>query len=134
MSAQHRLEAVHWQTIDVLGGLQHGQHSGADHALFDLFGRHVSDDWSGFATTAAIDFAHVFEHTNLHRHDIALFAGFLANHVVEATTGASQLVLGQVMNDFNVWQVSRQWYAFATLLGWRYDFFFGIKSARMISV
>lgn len=53
--------------------------------FFDQLGRLVGGGRRDFATTAAIDFA----------------------HVLAATTGASQFVLGQVMNDFNEWQVSR---------------------------
>lgn len=32
------------------------------------------------------------------------------------------------MNDFNAWQVSRQWFTFAALLGWRNNFFIRIIS------
>ncbi|MNE59990.1 hypothetical protein D3C80_1551120 [compost metagenome] len=65
----------------------------------------------------------MFEHTDLHRHDIELLAGFLANHMLAATAGTGQLVLGQVVDDFDTWQFSRQRCALATTFDWGNDFF-----------
>jgi hypothetical protein len=69
---------------------------------------------SGFTTTAAINFTDVFDHPNLHRHDVQLLAGFFADGVFTATTGASQFMFGQFVDDFDTWQVGRQRLAFAT--------------------
>lgn len=98
---QHRFEAVQWQIIDVLGGQQHGQHAGAGHALLNQLSGFISGDRRDFAATAVVDLAHVFEHTNLHRHDVELLADFFANDMLAATTGAGQFMLGQVVDDLN---------------------------------
>ena len=50
----------------------------------------------------------MFDHVDLHRHDLQLFADFLANGVLAATAGAGQLVLGQFVNDFDTQQINRQ--------------------------
>jgi hypothetical protein len=57
------------------------------------------------------------------RHDVELFAGFLANDMFAATSGTSQLVLGQVLNHIDTWQISRQWLTLASALGRGNDFF-----------
>ena len=98
------------------------------HALFDQQGWLVGCDRRAFTATVAADLAHMFEHTDLHRHDIDLLAGFFANQMLAATTGAGLLVLGQVADDFDTLQVSLQRFAFATAYGRGNEFFLGLLS------
>ncbi|CAG8867994.1 hypothetical protein PS627_04418 [Pseudomonas fluorescens] len=130
MSGQHTFEAVQRQTIDILGGQQHGQHARAGHAFLDQLCWLVRCDRGGFAATATVDLAHMFDHTDLHRHDVQLLAGFFADDMLAATTGARQLMFWQVMDDFDTWQVSRQWLALATARSRRHRFFIGIIDGR----
>ena len=60
---------------------------------------------------------------HLHRDDLQLLAGLLADHLLAGTAGAGQLVLGQLMDDLHTRQVGRQRLAFATALDRRNDFF-----------
>ncbi len=60
---------------------------------------------------------------HLHRDDLQLFAGLLADELFAGATGASQLVLGQVVDDLDTRQVGRQRLALATALDRRNDFF-----------
>jgi len=60
---------------------------------------------------------------HLHRDDLQLFAGLLADDLFAGATGASQLVLGQVVDDLDTRQVGRQRLALATALDRRNDFF-----------
>ncbi|MNO28330.1 hypothetical protein D3C76_182210 [compost metagenome] len=60
---------------------------------------------------------------NLHRDDFKLFAGFFTDGVFAAAASASQFMLGQLMNNFNTWQIGRQRLAFTTAFGRRNDFF-----------
>ena len=55
---------------------------------------------------------------HLHRDDLQLFAGLLADDLC-----ASQLVLGQVVDDLDTRQVGRQRLALATALDRCHDFF-----------
>ncbi|MNJ57714.1 hypothetical protein D3C77_533150 [compost metagenome] len=66
----------------------------------------------------------MFDHTDLHRHDLQLLADFLANTVFTATAGAGQLMIGQFVNNFDTRQVCGRRLAFAPSLGRSYDFFF----------
>ncbi|MNP13676.1 hypothetical protein D3C76_1059670 [compost metagenome] len=68
----------------------------------------------------------MFEYADLHRHDIELLAGFFADDMLAATAGAGQFVFGQLMDNFDTWQISRQWLALATALDRDNDFFIGI--------
>ena len=63
------------------------------------------------------------DHPHLHRDDLELFAGFLADGLLAATAGAGQLVLGQFVNDVHARQVGRQGLALAAALGRRHDLF-----------
>ena len=105
------------QAVDILGGQQHGQHARAGHALFNQLRRFVGSDRGRLTTAAAVDFADMFDHPDLHRHDIQLLAGFFADDMLAATAGTGQFVFGQLVDDFNAWQISRQWLAIAT--AWR---------------
>jgi hypothetical protein len=49
----------------------------------------------------------MFDHADLHRHDLELLADFLANAVFTATAGAGQLVLGQFVDDFDARKIGR---------------------------
>ena len=60
---------------------------------------------------------------HLHRDDLQLFAGLLADDLFAGATGASQLVLGQVVDDLDTRQVGRQRLALATALHRCHDFF-----------
>lgn len=60
---------------------------------------------------------------HLHRDDLQLFAGLLADDLFAGATGASQLVLGQVVDDLDTRQVGRQRLALATALDRCNDFF-----------
>ena len=60
---------------------------------------------------------------HLHRDDLQLFAGLLADELFAGATGASQLVLGQVVDDLDTRQVGRQRLALATALDRCNDFF-----------
>lgn len=71
------------------------------HALFDQLGWLVGSDWCSFATTATVNFAHVFDHANLHRHDLQLLAGFFADDMLAATADTGQFVFWQVVDDFD---------------------------------
>jgi len=66
----------------------------------------------------------MFDHADLHRHDLELLADFLANGVFTATAGAGQLVLGQFMDAFYTRKIGGKRFAFAPPLGRRYDLFF----------
>ncbi|EPN70932.1 hypothetical protein A234_21949, partial [Pseudomonas syringae pv. actinidiae ICMP 19101] len=59
--------------------------------------------------SVTVDFADVFDYTDLHRHDIQLLAGFFADDMLAATAGTGQFVLGQFVNDFDAGKISRQW-------------------------
>ncbi|MNE30306.1 hypothetical protein D3C80_1238120 [compost metagenome] len=124
MATEDFFEAVKRQTVDVFGRQQHRQHTGAGHALFDQLRRLVCGNRCGFAIAATVDLAHMFDHADLHRHDLQLLADFLANGVLAATAGAGQLVLGQFVNDFDTRKICGQRLAFAPSLGRRYDLFF----------
>ena len=54
-------------------------------ALFDQLSWLVGSDRHAFTTPAAIDLAHMFEHVDLHRHDVELLAGFFADDLLAAT-------------------------------------------------
>jgi hypothetical protein len=45
----------------------------------------------GFAIAATVDLAHMFDHTDLHRHYLELIADFLTNAVFTATAGAGSV-------------------------------------------
>jgi len=60
VTTEYLFEAMQWQAIDVFGGQQHRQHTGAGHALFDQLRWLVSGDRRGFTTTARVDLAEVF--------------------------------------------------------------------------
>lgn len=115
VAGQYAFKTVQWQAIDLVGRQQHGQHAGADHALFDQLGWLVSSDRRSFAAPAPVDLAHVFEYADLHRHNVELLTGFLANNMLAAITGAGQFVLGQILDDFDTRQIGRQWDAPAAL-------------------
>lgn len=128
--AQHRFKAMQRQPIDILGGQQHGQYAWAGHVLFDQLGRLVSGDGDGFATTATVNLANMFDHADLHRHDVQLLAGFFANDMLAAATSAGQLVFWQVVDDFEARQIGQQRLAFATALGRSNDFFIRVVNHR----
>ena len=46
--------------------------------------------------------------------DIKLFTSFFADDMFAATAGTGQFVFGQLVDDFNARQISRQRLAFAT--------------------
>ncbi len=92
----------------VFGGQQHGQYAWTGHALFDQLSRLVSGDRCRFTTPATVDFADVFDYTDLHRHDIQLLAGFFADDMLAATASTGQFVLGQFVNDFDAGKICRQ--------------------------
>lgn len=56
------------------------------------------------------------DHPDLHRDDLQLFAGFLANAVLAAAAFAGQFVFGQIVDDLHTRQVGRQRFALATTL------------------
>lgn len=93
-----KIETVQRQATDILGGQQHCQHAWAGHALFDQLSRFVGGDRCRFAVTATINLADMFDDTDLHRHDIQLFADFFADHMLAATAGTGQFVLGQFLS------------------------------------
>src|SRR3546814_15526111 len=97
------------QAIEILCRQQHCQYARTGHALFDPLSRFMSSDRSRFTTTAAVDFAEVFDHSDLHRHDVQLFAGFFTDHMLAATAGTGQFMFWQFVDDFDAWQISRQW-------------------------
>jgi hypothetical protein len=43
----------------------------------------------------------MFDHADLHRHDLQLLADFLVNGVLAATAGTGQLMFGQFVNDLD---------------------------------
>ncbi len=43
---------------------------------------------------------------DLHLHDVKLLAGFFADHMLAATAGTSQFVLGQFVDDFDAGKIS----------------------------
>ncbi|MNO06262.1 hypothetical protein D3C81_2279770 [compost metagenome] len=55
-------------------------------------------------------------HPYLHRDDVELFAGFLADGLFAAAACAGQLVLGQFVDDFHARQASWKRLALATSL------------------
>lgn len=116
VTLEHLLEAVQRQAVGIFGGQQHGQHAGAGQALFDQLCRLVSRDRSCFTAFAGIHLAEVTDHPDLHRDDLQLLAGFLANGLLAATAVAGQFMLGQLMDDLDAWQFGRQRLALATLL------------------
>ncbi len=130
MSTQHRFETMQGQTVDIFGGQQHGQYARTGHALFDQLSRLVSRDRCCFATAATVDFADMFNHTDLHRHDIQLLAGFFADDMQAATTGTGQFVLGQFVDDFDARTISRQWLAFTTAFDRCNDLFVGVADGK----
>ena len=89
------------QAVDILGGQQHGQHARAGQAFFDQLCRLVGGDGGCFAITAAVDLAYVLEYTNLHWHDVELFAGLFTDHMLAAPASTGQLVLGKFVDDFD---------------------------------
>jgi hypothetical protein len=97
---------------------------GAGHALLDQLRRLVGSNRCGFAIAATIDLAHMFDHADLHRHDLELLADFLADGVFTATAGTGQLMFGQLVNDLDTRKIGGQRFAFAPSLGRRYDLFY----------
>lgn len=128
--ADHFFEPIKRQTVDLFGGQQHRQHAGAGHTLFEQLSRFVSGDRCRFTATAGVDFADVFDHADLHRHDVQLFAGFFADDVFTTAARAAQFVFGQFVDDFNARQVGGQRFAFATALCRGNDFFIRLISGR----
>lgn len=123
VSAQHRIETVQRQAIDLLGRQQHRQNTRTGHALFDQLSGFVGGDRNGFTNTATVNSTDVFDHTDLHRHDIQLLAGFFTDHMFEATAGTGQLMFGQLVDHFDARQVSRHWLALTATRCWRGHFF-----------
>ena len=107
------------QTVYVFGGQQYRQHTAARHTLFDHLRGFVCGDRGSFAVAVAVDLANVFDHADLHRPDIQLFADFLANAVCTATAGAGQLVPRQFVDEFAARQVCRQRLALPAVLSRR---------------
>jgi hypothetical protein len=107
---------VQGQAIDVIGRQQYRQHAGAGHALFDQMRRLVCGNRCGFAIAATLDLAHMFDHADLHRHDLQLLADFLANGVLAATAGTGLLRCGQFVNDLDTRKIGGQRLAFARRL------------------
>ncbi|MNJ48277.1 hypothetical protein D3C77_434670 [compost metagenome] len=70
------------------------------------------------------------DHTDLHRHDIQLLAGFFADRVFTATTGTGQFVFGQFVDGFDTRQVSRQRLAFATAGSGHNHYFFRVLDSQ----
>src|SRR5690606_25608208 len=85
--------------------------------------RLVGDDRRSFAGLAGIGLADVADDPHLHRDDLQLLAGLLADHLLAGTADAGALMLGQLMDDLHTRQVGRQRLAFATALDRRNDFF-----------
>ncbi|OSN99813.1 hypothetical protein BV357_05712 [Pseudomonas syringae pv. actinidiae] len=130
MSTQHRFETMQRQAVDIFSGQQHRQYARTGHALFDQLSRFVRGDRCCFATAATVNFADVFDHTDLHWHDIQLLTGFFADDMLAATAGTGQFVLGQFVNDFDAGKISRQWFAFTTAFDRCNDLFVGIADSR----
>lgn len=87
-------------------------------------GRRLScGDRSCFTGLAGVCLADMVDHPHLHRDDLQLFAGFLADDVLAAAAFAGQFVLGQFVDDFHARQVGREGLAFAATLRWGDDFF-----------
>lgn len=114
------------QAVHIFGGQQHRQNARAGHAFFNQLSWLVRSDRSGFAVTATIDFADVFDDTDLHRDDFKLLAGLLTEGVFAAAAGASQLMFGQFVDDLDARKVSGQRLALATALGGCDDLFFSV--------
>ena len=123
VAAEHLFEAVQRDAVGVLGGQQHRQHAGAGQALLDQLCRLVGGDRRGFTGLAGIGLADVADDPHLHRDDLQLLAGLLADHLLAGTAGAGALMLGQLMDDLHTRQVGRQRLAFATAIDRRNDFF-----------
>ena len=66
----------------------------------------------------------MFDHADLHRHDLELLADLLANAVFTATADTGQLLVGQFVNDFDTRKIGGQRLTFAPSLGRSYDLFF----------
>jgi len=124
VATEYFFETMQWLAIDVFGRQQHRQNAGASPALLDQLRRFVDGDQRGFTATAGVDLAHMFDHADLHRHDLELLADFLANAVFTATADTDQFVLGQLVDDFDARKIDGQRLAFAPSLGRRYDLFF----------
>ena len=56
----------------------------------------------------------MFDDADLHRHDVQLLTGLFADHMLAATAGTGQFVLGQLVDDLDTRQISRQRLAFTT--------------------
>ncbi|OSO06158.1 hypothetical protein BV363_05905 [Pseudomonas syringae pv. actinidiae] len=130
MSTQHRFETMQRQAVDIFSGQQHRQYARTGHALFDQLSRFVRGDRCCFATAATVNFADVFDHTDLHWHDIQLLTGFFADDMLAATAGTGQFVLGQFVNDFDAGKISRQWLALTTAFDRCNDLFFGVADGK----
>jgi hypothetical protein len=72
----------------------------------------------------------MFDHVDLHRHDLELLADFLADTVF--TAGAGQLMIGQFVDAFDTRKIGGKRFAFAPLLGRSYDLFFNRFIDRLI--
>ncbi len=90
-----------------MGNLFRKQYTRARHAFFDQLHGFVSGNRGRFAVAAGVDFADVFDHADLHRHDFQLFADFFADGVFAATANTGQFVLRQFVDDFGAGQVGR---------------------------
>lgn len=117
LTAQYLLETMKRQTIDVLGGQQHGQYAGAGHALLDQLSGLVGCHRCGFAVTATVDLTDMLDHTDLHWNDFELFADLFTDGMLAAPASAGQFMLGQFVDDFNARQIGWQRIALATALG-----------------
>ena len=113
------------QAVHIFGGQQHRQNARAGHAFFNQLSWLVRSDRSGFAVAATIDFADVFDDTDLHRDDFKLLADLLADGMLAAAADASQLMFGQFVDDLDARKVSGR-LALAKALGVCDDLFFRV--------
>ena len=99
VAAEHLLEAIQRNTVDILGAQRHRQHAGAGQALLYHLSGFISSDRGGFAALAGVCLADVFDHPHLHRDDFQLLAGFFTNHLLAAAAFAGQFLLWQFVDD-----------------------------------
>ncbi len=126
VATQYFFKSMKQQAVHIFGGQQHRQNTRAGHAFFNQLSGFVRSDRCGLAVSATVDFADVCDDTDLHRHNLKLLAGFLADGVFAAATDAGQLMLGQFVDNFDARQIRRQRLALAAPLGGCDDLFFRV--------
>lgn len=114
------------QAVHIFSGQRLRQNARAGHAFFNQLSWLVRSDQCGFAGAVTIDFADVFDDTYLHLDDFKLLADPLADGVLAAAAGTSQLMFGQFVDDLDARKASRQRLALATALGGYDELFFRV--------